>query len=114
MKKGVLLQSEINKLSAMCRYNIAIDDALLEEIKPHISKDIELQAWLEEMLHKALLSYVAQFSSELKGHGEEVCSQLEALGDTPEGFFGLHSVLKPSSVAPEELKDEYIAEKYGV
>ena len=54
----------------MCRYNIAIDDALMEEVKPHIGKDVEVQSWLEEILHKALMSYAAQFASMPKKSSE--------------------------------------------
>lgn len=43
----------------MCRYSIAIDDALMEEVRPHIGRDVAVQAWLEELLHKALLNYAA-------------------------------------------------------
>ena len=98
----------------MCRYNIAIDDALIEEVKPHIGKDVKIQLWLEEILNNALLSFVAQFSNESKSRGERIYQQLEALGDTPEGFFDLPTVLKPSHYSAEELRDDYISEKYGV
>lgn len=47
----------------MCRYNIAIDDALMEEVRPHIDRDVAVQAWLEELLRKALLNYTAQFAA---------------------------------------------------
>lgn len=98
----------------MTRYSIGIDDALMEEVKPHIGKDIAIQIWLEEMVHNALLSYAAQFATESKSRSERICQQVKALGDTPEGFFALHTVLKPSMHSPEELRDEYISEKYGV
>ena len=47
----------------MCRYNIAIDDALMEEVRPHIDRDVAVQAWLKELLRKALLNYAAQFAA---------------------------------------------------
>lgn len=98
----------------MCRYNLAVDDVLMEEVKPHIGKDIAVQKWLEEMLHKALLSYAEQFASVPRNRSERICQQVQALGDTPEGFFNLHTVLKPSNYTAEDLRDEYISEKYGV
>ena len=98
----------------MCRYNLAVDDALMDEVRPHIDKDVAVQSWLEEFLHKALLSYAAQFVAENERRGKRVSQQVKALGDTPEGFFKLHTVLRPSSYTAEELRDEYITEKYGV
>lgn len=98
----------------MCRYNLAVDDTLIEEVKPHIDENVTLQSWLEEMLRKALLNYAEQFAQDSKTRSERICKQVKALGDTPEGFFNLHTVLKPSRYSAEELKDEYISEKYGV
>ena len=98
----------------MCRYNLVVDDTLMEEVRPHIDENVAVQTWLEEMLRKALLGYVEQLSMESKTRSERICEQVKALGDTPEGFFGLHTVLKPSKYSAEELRDEYISEKYGV
>lgn len=98
----------------MCRYNLAVDDTLMEEVRPHIGENVAVQTWLEEMLRKALLSYVEQLSMESKTRSERICEQVKALGDTPEGFFGLHTVLKPSKYSAEELRDEYVSEKYSV
>ena len=101
-------------LRLMCRFNLALDDALMEVARPTIGKDIAVQKWLEEMLHKALASYVEQVTSKSQSRSEKLCEQVKALGDTPEGFFALHTVLKPSNCSAEELRDEYISEKYGV
>lgn len=98
----------------MCRYNIAVDDTLMEEVRPHIGENVAVQSWLEEMLRKALESYLEQLAKESKIRSEQICQQVEALGDTPEGFFNLHTVLKPSKYSAEELIDEYLSEKYGV
>ena len=98
----------------MCRYNIAVDDALMEEVRSHIDETVAVQSWLEEILHNALVSYVEQNTKESNARSERICQQVKALGDTPEGFFGLHNVLRPSSYSAEDLKDEYISEKYGI
>ena len=98
----------------MCRYSLAIDDGLMEEVKPHIDSDVAVQAWLEEMLHKALVSYAAQFATESRNRGKKVVEQLKALENDPEGFFKLGTILKPSKYSAEELRDKYISEKYGV
>jgi hypothetical protein len=98
----------------MCKYNLAVDDVLVEEIRPHIGKDVAMQSWLEDVLHQALVSYAEKLEIQSKNHSETIYKQVKELGDTPEGFFGLGRILKPSRFSAEELKDEYIREKYGV
>ncbi len=99
----------------MCRYNIAIDDALIEEVRPHIGRDIAVQAWLEKFLHEALLSYAAQYAdSSVSNHDKEIVEQLKSLENDPDGLFKLGGILKPSVYSAEELRDEYLSEKYGI
>ena len=99
----------------MCRYNIAIDDALMEEVMPHIGRDVAVQAWLEELLHKALLNYAAQFAnSGESNYSTTIVEQLKSLENDPDGLFKLGGILKPSEYSVEELRDEYLCEKYGI
>lgn len=99
----------------MCRYNIAIDDALMEEVRPHIDRDVAVQAWLEELLRKALLNYADQFAdSSVSNHGKTIVEQLKSLENDPDGLFKLDGILKPSQYSAEELRDEYLSEKYGI
>lgn len=99
----------------MCRYNIAIDDALMDEVRHHIDKDVAVQSWLEELLRNALLGYAAQFAdNSMSDHGKRVVEQLKSLENDPEGLFKLDGILKPSSFSAEELRDEYLSEKYGI
>ena len=99
----------------MCRYNIAIDDALMEEVLPHIDKDIAVQSWLEGLLRSALISYAAQFADTgVSKQNKSVVEQLKTLENDPDGLFKLDGILKPSRFSVEELRDEYLSEKYGI
>ena len=97
----------------MCRYNIAIDDALMEEVRPYIGGEVAVQAWLEELLHKALLNYAAQFAnSGESNHGSTIVEQLKSLENDPDGLLKLDRVLKPSQYSAEELRDEYLIDNH--
>lgn len=98
----------------MCTYNISIDDAVMEQLKPHFSGDAAMQTWIEGVLHHALLDYVAQFESFSLANDEHIYQQVKALESDPDGLLKLGSILKPSKFSIEELKDEYISAKYGV
>lgn len=96
----------------MCTYHIRIDDAVLEEVKPHFTGDTALTSWIEEVLHQALISYAAQFKAQ-SAYNEDVYLQVKALESDPDGLFKLGKILKPSKYSIEELRDGYIKEKYG-
>ena len=45
---------------------------------------------------------------------KRIYQQIKALEKDPMGFLKLSSVLKPSKYSVEDLRDEYISEKYGI
>jgi hypothetical protein len=98
----------------MCIYNVKIDDQVLEMAKPLFKGDSAMQAWLEETLHKALLEYMRQYGTVKHDSDESVYMRVKALENDPLGILKLGTILKPSKFSAEELRDEYISEKYGV
>ena len=75
-----------------------------------------MNKWIEVALRKVMLDYVEQYSDQQKQSQENalLLARLKELENDPEGLFKLGSVLKPSSYSAEELRDEYISEKYGI
>lgn len=55
MKKCVSLQAEI--VSAMCSYNISLNDELVEKVRPSFADDKALEQWLKQQLEAMLLNY---------------------------------------------------------
>ena len=98
----------------MCTYNIAIDDAVMEEVRPHFAGDAAMQSWIEKVLHQALKKYAAQFKAQTATNGDSVYKQVKALESDPDGLFKLGGILKPSQFSNEELRDGYICEKHGI
>ena len=101
----------------MCRYNIAVDDALMEEVRPLIGENEAVQAWLEEMLRKALMEYLKEKSSvrDVARERERLLERVKRL-ENSSGFSALGGILgtPPAGFSWEELRDEAISEKYGI
>ena len=99
----------------MCTGNIKINDEVMEMVRPHFEGDKELWAWVENVVDQAMKDYAAQFTSALKDStNERIYQQIKALEKDPKGFLKLNSILKPSQYSAEDLRDDYISEKYGV
>ena len=99
----------------MCTGYIKINDEVMEMVKPHFHGDKELWAWVEKVVDQAMKDYAAQFNSSMENvENKRIYQQIKALEKDPMGFLKLSSVLKPSKYSVEDLRDEYISEKYGV
>ena len=46
----------------MCSYNITLEDALVEKIRPSFANDEELELWLKQQLEALLVRYYIQES----------------------------------------------------
>ena len=44
----------------MCSYNITLNDALVEKVRPSFSDDKALTLWLQKLLEECLLNYYVQ------------------------------------------------------
>ena len=100
----------------MCTGNIRISDDVMEMVKPHFQGDKEIWLWVEKVVDQALKDYAQQFAQDadtVTGN-ERVYQQLRALEKDPMGILKLGNILKPSVFSPEELRDDYISEKYGI
>ena len=46
----------------MCSYNITLEDALVEKVRPSFANDQELELWLKQQLEALLMRYYVQES----------------------------------------------------
>ena len=102
----------------MCKYNISIDDAVMERVKPHFSGDDAMKTWLEEVLHQAMLEFANQIESRKasQAHSQELLQKLESLKDDPDGFFKMGGILGhvDQKTSWEQLREEALSEKFGI
>ena len=69
----------------MCKYNIAIDDAVMEEVRPSITNGMDEAAWVQmqvDMLFKKL----AETTKTKKKDGLRLSQRLRGIGHAPKDF----------------------------
>lgn len=69
----------------MCKYNIAIDDALMEEIRPVITDGMEEGAWVQ-MQVEALFAQMAENARNKKKKDLRLSQRLRGIGHAPKDF----------------------------
>ena len=97
----------------MCRYSLSFNDAVVNEVRPHFADEKALRLWMQTQMEKLMREYAAQFKEPSKSD-DQLLYKLKALGDTPEGFLMLDTVLTPSHSSLEELREDAYYEKYGI
>ena len=69
----------------MCRYNISIDDAVMELIRPSITCGMEENAWVQLQV-EMLFSHMAAKMNPEKQDKQLLSQRLRGIGLAPEGF----------------------------
>lgn len=68
----------------MCRYSIAIDDAVMEEVRPTIDNGIDEALWVQLQV-EALFRRLAAKAVSKRKH-ESLSQRLRGIGTAPAGF----------------------------
>lgn len=69
----------------MCKYNIAIDDALMEEVRPVITDGTEEGAWVQ-MQVETLFAQMAENARNKKKKDLRLSQRLRGIGHAPKDF----------------------------
>ena len=99
----------------MCTYSISIDDTLIEQLKPTLNANEDVNDWMQRQIELAVLQYVLQFKS--KSVRQESINRIIGISETDGdavSFRDLEGILPPFQTSIEDLRDEYITEKYGL
>ena len=68
----------------MCRYNISIDDAVMEAVRPSIAKGMNEAAWVQHQV-ELLFTKLAQKNSPVS-HPLRLSQRLRGIGHAPKDF----------------------------
>ena len=69
----------------MCKYNIAIDDAVMEEVRPSISKGMDEATWVQLQV-EALISQMAAKAKQRRSGKMMLSQKLRVIGHAPKDF----------------------------
>jgi len=99
----------------MCTYNISIDDTLIEQLRPTLGSDGDVNEWMQHQIELAVLQFVQQYKSKSMRQDSirRIVSVSEADGNTL-SLRDLEGILPASQTSFDDLRDEYISEKYGI
>ena len=96
----------------MCRYTIAIDDAVIEQARPAFATESDIEPWLQHQMEQALLRLA--LVTRRDKNTEQRIQALAAADPATVSFRDLKGILSVPAPSLEQLRDEYITEKYGV
>ena len=69
----------------MCQYSIAIDDAVMEEVRPTIAEGMEENAWVQ-MQVQTLFAKMAENARNKKRNDLRLSQRLRGIGHAPKDF----------------------------
>ena len=69
----------------MCRYNISIDDAVMEEVRPSITQGMDEGAWVQ-MQVQTLFAKLAENARNSKKNSLRLSQRLRGIGHAPKDF----------------------------
>ncbi len=86
----------------MCTYNISLDDHLVSQLRPCMNDGVDVQEWLQKQVQMLVVNTLMTHPAQSHVHK----THTHALSD----FRGILQ----SNLSANQMRDEYIEEKYGV
>lgn len=95
----------------MCTVSIKVNDNLLHRAWANMDKDVDMAEWMQQQIEAILLRMT--LVSEKNEAMQRIKTIAEAKGEAV-SLLDFEGILPASKLSFEELRDEYISEKYGV
>ena len=99
----------------MCTYSISIEDNLIEQLRPALGTDSDVKDWMQHQVEMAVFRSILQLKS--KSMRQESIQRIITISETDGdavSFRDLEGIQPASQTSIEDLRDEYISEKYIV
>ena len=69
----------------MCTYNVRIDDAIMDQVRPSIIKGLDESVWVQLQV-EALFTQLAAVAKKQQATQLTLSQRLRGIGNAPEGF----------------------------
>ena len=73
------------RTTSMCNFNVAIDDAVMKDVRPTITEGMEEDAWVQLQV-QTLFAKMAADARSKKRNGLRLSQRLRGIGHAPKDF----------------------------
>ena len=101
----------------MCTYTFTLDDKLVDKISPQFKGQEAMLSWLQQELELLIIQRAETTIDTVKLQGKELAKKrvLEfASGKKKPIFADLKGILADASRSAEEMRNDYMTNKYGL
>ena len=101
----------------MCTYTFTLDDRLIDRISPQFQGQEAMRQWLQQELELLIVQRAEKMANVLKPQDKEAARQriLEfTSGKRKTTLADLKGVMAEATKSIEEMRSDYLTEKYGL
>lgn len=98
----------------MCTYNITIDDSLMSQVRPTLGSDTDVAEWVQRQVELVMRNHLRQVGRSDAKHKSTI-QRIEKLAAAETvSLRDLEGILPETNVSFDDLRSEYISDKYGI
>lgn len=98
----------------MCTYNITIDDTLMSQVRPTLGSDSDVAEWVQKQVELVMRNHLRKVARTDTKHKSTI-QRIEKLAAAQTvSLRDLEGILPETNVSFDDLRSEYISDKYGI
>ena len=98
----------------MCTVSIKVDDSLLQRAWANMDDDVDMAEWMQQQIEAILVRMALASERNKKQDALQRLVDFAAADPSTISLSDLAGILPASKTSFDDLRDEYISEKYGV
>ena len=88
----------------------------MEQVRPAFSTESDMELWLQRQMEQVVLQFVKETYGQKARQQQSMQRIMDFASASPStiSFHDLQGILPASQLSPDQLRDDYISEKYGI